>query len=147
MRILSILAAIIALVGCGENAFVEFGMNDEALLEGPAGDLKMRVLRIEVPEGNEYITVWEGIENVVVELRASDFVSITNGYENIEPNAYSNIRVTVDSLTHVQGTFDTLIIDTTITFVAQAFTPIVIGDGDEFKLVVVIEAESWFDDE
>jgi hypothetical protein len=147
MKFWCLLAVMIALVGCGENAFVEFGMNDATLKEGAAGDLRMRVLRIEVPDGGQYITVWEGIEYVSVELGTDNYASITNGYESIEPKSYSSIRVTVDSLSHVQQTFDTLLIDSTITFVAQAFSPIVISDGDEFRLVVVIAAESWFDED
>jgi hypothetical protein len=82
-----------------------------------------------------------------VELQEGDFVSITNGYEDIEPKAYSNVRITVDSLTHIQQTVTTLVTDTSVTFVAQAFSPIVIGDDDELKLVVAIAAEVWFDED
>lgn len=146
MRILFTLVAIIALVGCGSNASVEFGMNDETLLDGAAGDLRMRVLKVEIPDGSEYITAWESVEYVQVELQEDVFVSITNGYEDIEPKAYSNIRITVDSLTHIQQTVTTPLIDTSITFVAQAFSPIVISDGDELRLVVAIAAQSWFED-
>jgi hypothetical protein len=147
MRIIFTLIAIVALIGCGSNASVEFGMNDETLLDGTAGDLRMRVLRVEIPDGSEYITAWEGFEYVQVELQEGDFVSITNGYEDIEPKAYSNVRVTVDSLTHIQQTVTTLVTDTSVTFVAQALSPIVIGDGDELKLVVAIAAEVWFDED
>jgi hypothetical protein len=147
MRILFALVAIVALVGCGSNASVEFGMNDETLLDGAAGDLRMRVLKVEIPEGGDYITAWEGFEYVQVELQTDDFVSITNGYEDVEPRTYSNVRVTVDSLTHIQQTVITPLIDTAITFVAQAFTPVVISDGDELKLVVAISAEVWFDED
>ena len=147
MKILFALAALIALVGCGTNASVEFGMNDETLLDGAAGDLRMRVLRVEIPEGGDYVTAWEGIEPVQVELQESDFASITNGYESVEPRTYSNIRVTVDSLTHIQQTVTTPLIDTALTFVAQAFSPIVISDGDELRLVVAIAAEVWFDED
>ena len=148
MRILYALVAIIALVGCGTNASVEFGMNDETLLDGAAGDLRMRVLKVEIPDGGEYITAWESIEYVQIELQEDDFVSITNGYEDIEPGTYSNVRVTVDSLTHIQQAVTTPLIipDSAITFVAQAFSPIVISDGDELKLVVAIAAEVWFED-
>jgi hypothetical protein len=147
MRIQFALVALIALVGCGKNASVEFGMNDETLLDGAAGDLRMRVLKVEIPEGGDYVTAWEGIEQVQVELQESDFVSITNGYEAVEPRAYSNVRVTVDSLIHIQQTVTTPLIDTALTFVAQAFSPIVISDGDELKLVVAIAAEVWFDED
>lgn len=146
MKILFALIALIALVGCGSNASVEFGMNDETLLDGAAGDLRMRVLKVEIPDGSEYITAWESVEYVQVELQEDVFVSITNGYEDIEPKAYSNIRITVDSLTHIQQTVTTPLIDTSVIFVAQAFSPIVISDGDELRLVVTIAAQSWFED-
>lgn len=146
MRIFFALVAIIALVGCGSNASVEFGMNDETLLDGVAGDLRMRVLKVEIPDGSEYITAWESAEYVQVELQEDVFVSITNGYEDIEPKTYSNIRITVDSLTHIQQTVTTPLVDTSITFVAQAFSPVVISDGDELRLVVAIAAQSWFED-
>ena len=147
MRILWTLVAILAIISCANNALVEFGMNDETLFDGTAGDLIMRVLKVEIPHGGEYVTVWEGVENVRIELRTDDFVSITNGYEDVEPRAYSNVRITVDSLGHIRQTSTTTLIDTSIVFVAQAFSPIVVGDGDELQLVVVIGAENWFDED
>ena len=147
MRILLTLVGLIAIISCAKNSSVEFGMNDETLLDGAAGDLTMRVLQIEIPHGDEYVTAWVGIENVRVELQTDDFVSITNGYEDIEPRAYTNARITVDSLAHIQQTSTTVLIDTAFSFVAQAFSPIVIGDGDELRLVVVIGAENWFDED
>jgi hypothetical protein len=147
MRIQFALVALIALVGCGSNASVEFGMNDETLLDGAAGDLRMRVLKVEIPDGNEYVTAWESIEYIQIELQEDAFVSITNGYEDIEPRAYSNVRITVDSIEHIQQTATTSLIDTSVTFVAQAFSPIVISDGDELRLVVAIAAEVWFDED
>jgi hypothetical protein len=147
MRIFLALIAIIVMVSCGNNASVEFGMNDETLKDGAAGDLRMKVLKVELPDGADYVPVWEGIEYVQVELQSSDFVSITSGYEGVEPKSYSSVRVTVDSLTHVQQTSSTLLIDTAITFVAQAFTPIVISGNNDYRLVVVIAAEVWFDED
>ena len=147
MRIFLTLVALVAIISCAKNASVEFGVNDETLLDGAAGDLIMRVLKVELPSGSEYVTAWEGIESVRIELQTDDFVSITNGYEDVEPKAYSNVRITVDSLAHIQQTSMTVLIDTSIVFVAQAFSPIVIGDGDELQLVVVIAAENWFDED
>ena len=146
MKILFTIITIIVIAGCGSNASVEFGMNDESLKDGVAGDLRMRVLSIELPDAGDYVTVWEGIEYVQVELEEDDFVSITNGYEGIEPKTYANVRVTVDSLTHIQQTSSVLLIDTAFSFVAEAFTPIVISDDIDYRLVVVIAAEHWFDD-
>lgn len=147
MRILFAVVAIIVIAGCADDAAVEFGMNDEALLRGTAGDLAMRVLSIEIPEGDTYATVWEGAERVQVVLQSTDFVSITNAYQTLEPKSYSRVRVTVDSLTHVQLTESTLIDAGPITFIAQAFTPIVLGGGDELRLVITLGAAVWFDSE
>ncbi len=146
MRILYALLIIVAIIGCGSNASVEFGMNDEALFDGESGDLTMRVLSIEVPDGDTYVTLWEGPEYVPVELKASGFTSITTGYIDVEPRTISRVRVTVDSLTHVQQTSLTLVIEPAFSFIAQAFTPIVIGEEDELRLVIVINAETWFND-
>ena len=145
MRIYLAIMVVAAIIGCGNNAAVEFGMNDVTLLEGAAGDLGMRVLSIEVPDGNTYIPVWEGPEQVVVELETSDFTSITHRYIDVDPGTYGNVRVTIDSLTYIQQTSSTLVLDTAYQFVAQSFTPVVISDGDELKLVVSIAAEIWFD--
>ena len=147
MRIFYALIVIFAIVGCTNNASVEFGMNDETLFDGVAGDLGMRVLKIEVPDGDTYTAIWEGIEYVQIELQTSDFVSITNDYIDVEPRSYSRIRVTVDSLTHVQLATSTLLIDSAFAFTAEAFTPVVVSGGDELKLVVTIGAEVWFDED
>jgi hypothetical protein len=146
MRIFYALLVIFAIIGCTNNASVEFGMNDETLFRGVAGDLGMRVLSIEVPDGDTYTTIWQGIEYVQVELQTSDYVSITSGYIDVEPRSYPRIRITVDSLVHVQQTASILLIDSAFAFVAEAFTPIVVNEGDELKLVVNIRAEVWFDE-
>ena len=146
MRFVYALLAIVAIVGCGSNASVEFGMNDEALFDGVAGDLRMRVLQIEAVVGGEYTTVWEGQEYVQVELQTSDFASITNNYIDIEPGTYPRVRITVDSLAHVQQTATVSVVDSAFSFVAEAFTPIVISEGDELELVIVINAETWFNE-
>jgi hypothetical protein len=145
MRICLAIIAVALIIGCGNNAAVEFGMNDVTLLEGAAGDLGMRVLSIEVPDGDNYVPVWEGTEPIVVELEISDFTTITHRYIDVEPGTYGNVRVTIDSLIYIQQTSSTLVLDTAYQFVAQAFTPVVISDGDELKLVVSIAAEIWFD--
>ena len=145
MRIYLAILVVVAIIGCGNNAAVEFGMNDVTLLDGAAGDLGMRVLSIEVPDGDTYIPVWEGAEPIVVELETSDFTTITHRYIDLEPGTFSNVRVMIDSLTYIQQTSTTVIIDSTYQFVAQAFTPVVISDGDELKIVVSIAAEIWFD--
>lgn len=145
MKIYLAIIGVAAIIGCGSNASVEFGMNDVTLLDGAAGDLGMRVLSIEVPDGDTYVPVWEGAEPIVVELETSDFTSITYRYIDVETGTYSNVRVTVDSLAYIQQTSSTIVIDSAYQFVAQAFTPIVISDGDELRLVISIAAEIWFD--
>ena len=146
MRFFYALLAIVAIVGCGSNASVEFGMNDEALFDGVAGDLRMRVLSIETEKAGEYTTVWTGQEYVQVELQTSDFASITNEYVDVEPGTYPRVRITVDSLAHIQQTATVSVVDSAFSFVAEAFTPIVISEGDELELVVVINAETWFNE-
>ena len=90
------------IVGCAGNALVEVGLNDETtVLAGTAGDLAMRVLRIEVPEGDIYSTIWEGEKFVQVPTQTSDFISITEGYVEITPDAHEHIRLTVDSIRYV----------------------------------------------
>ena len=145
MKIYLAIIAIIAIIGCGSNASVEFGMNDVTLLEGAAGDLGMRVLSIELPDGDTYVPVWEGTEPIIVELETSDFTSITYRHFDVAPGTYSRVRLTIDSLTYVQQTSSTLVFDSSYQFVAQAFTPVVITDGAELRLVVSIASEIWFD--
>lgn len=147
MRKIYALSVIIAIAGCATSTGVEFGMNDETLLEGVAGDLAMRVVKIEVPDGAAYTTVWEGTKHIQIELQTEDFVSITDGYIDIDPMTLSYVLVTVDSLNHVQDSVITPLIDSTIVFRADAFAPIPILDGDEKKLVIVIGAAVWFDED
>jgi hypothetical protein len=145
MRIVFALVAVISLVGCGNNAAVEFGMNDEAVLDSEFGDIGVKIRRIEFPEGDTYNIVWAGAEYVQIELQNSEFVTITNDYTDVTPGTYSSARVTVDSVVYVQETSDTILIDTVFQFTAQTFAPLVIDEGDELQLVVVIASENWFD--
>ncbi len=146
MRKIYALSIIIAIAGCATSTGVEFGMNDETL-DGVAGDLAMRVLKIEVPDGAAYTTVWEGTKRIQIELQTDDFVSITDGLIDMDPVTLSHIIVTVDSLTHVQDSVMTHLIDSTIVFRADAFAPIPIIEGDEKRLAIVIGAAVWFDDD
>ncbi len=133
------------IVGCAGTAMVEVGVNDEAtLLAGTAGDVGMRVLRIEVPEGDSYNTIWEGVKYVQIPTTSSDFISITENYIEITPDAYQHIRLTVDSVRYVNET-TTVLIETSYQFNANAFTEIVIEENDEFRLVVGIASTTWLD--
>jgi hypothetical protein len=133
---------------CGGTGMVEMGMNDgpEKALLGTAGDIAMRVLRIDITESGDYIVLWEGEQAVRVSIGSSDFISITNRFLEIEPGSYENVRVTVDSVRHVQDTVEVMLVDTVYQFEADAFTSIVIEENDEFHLVIGINTPQWFDD-
>ena len=133
---------------CGGTGMVEIGINDgpEKATLGTAGDIAMRVLRIDIPESGGYTVLWEGEQAVRVSVESSDFVSITNRELEIEPGAYDDIRVTVDSVRHVQDTLEVMLVDTAYQFVADAFTAIVIEEDDQFQLVVGINTPLWFDE-
>ena len=144
LEIIPIIAAI-AVISCANNAAVEFGMNDEAVFDSEFGDIGVRIRRIELPDDDTYTTVWEGVEYLQIELQNSDFVTITNSYIDVAPGSYSSVRITADSVVYIQETSSTILVDTLFQFVAQAFAPLVIDEGDEFQLVVVIASEDWFD--
>lgn len=138
------LITLILIAGCTSEAFVEFGTNDDVLFDAPLGDITMRVLRIEVPEGGSYTPVWEMGKRVVVPIQSGSFVSITDGPIVIVPGTYAHVRVTVDSVCYVSDS-TTLLIDTTYIFDANAFTGIVIEENDDISLVINIVSTSWFD--
>ncbi|MBN2620301.1 hypothetical protein JXB22_04345 [candidate division WOR-3 bacterium] len=141
---ITILVALIIIIGCASESFVEFGANDDVLLDAPLGDITMRVLRIEVPEGGTYTTVWDLGKRVTVPIQASGFVSITDGPVVIVPGTYDHARITVDSVCYVSDS-TTLLIDTTYIFDANAFTDIVIEENEDMSLVINIVSTTWFD--
>ena len=128
---------------CAGTGLVEIGVNDEGLVDGPLGWMAMRVQKIEFPEGNSYFTFWEGEQDVTVSLQSANFVTVTNDYQEIDPGSYDHIRLTVDSVRYLDGT-ETIIIDTTVEFNADAFTQIVIEKNDELRLVVNLNTSVWF---
>lgn len=141
---ITVLMALIVINGCTSDSFVEFGANDDVLLDAPLGDIAMRVLRIEVPEGGTYTTVWELGKHVTVPIQTSSFVSITDGPVVIVPGTYGHIRVTVDSVRFMNDS-TVMLIDTTYIFDANAFTNIVIEENEDMSLVINIVSTSWFD--
>jgi len=149
MRKLVALVAPLLIVGCAGQAMVEVGLNDSEflsfLLWGTEGDIVMRVVCIEVPQDGAYDTLWSGAHEVVVPIRDRDFVSITGGDVEISPDSYLRMRLTVDSVRYVDEPVDKMLIDTPYQFTAQAFSAIVIEEDDEFRLVVNINSDAWFD--
>ena len=147
-KILAFISLLI-IVGCGGNAMVEFGMNDEeTLLRGTLGDIVVWITKIEIPEdGSTYTTVWEGSRQVQVPIHSTDFFSITDNEVEIIPGSYQNIRLTADSLYFRQDFTNERLVNTPVSFIASAFTEIVIEEDDEMRLVVNIMSDSWFDNE
>jgi hypothetical protein len=123
---------------------VEFGLTDDVLLDAPLGDLGMRVLQIDVPEGGSYTTVWNSGKDVEVPVQSSGFVSITDVPVTIVPGTYDHVRITVDSLRFVTDS-TVILIDSAYVFDANAFTTIVIEENDDMRLVVNLVSTSWFD--
>jgi len=147
MKIIFGLIIALFIIGCASMATVEVGLNDEGIVRGTLGDIAMRVTKIELREGDEYNTIWQGSKSVQVAIGAYDFVSITDNYVEINAGAYQSIRLTIDSLSFVQETISDLLVDTTLQFVATAFNEIVIDEGDEIRLVINIMTNNWFDND
>lgn len=147
MKRFSAFLLLFLFICCGGTGMVEIGINDgpeKATLAG-AGDIGMRVLRIDIPESDDYTVLWEGEQAVRVSVESSDFISVTNRFLEIEPGSYEDMRITVDSVRHIQDTIEVMLVDTVCQFVADAFTAIVIEEDDEFQLVVGINTPLWFD--
>lgn len=130
---------------CANPASVEFGFNDETLLLGAVGEFVISVSKIEAKIEGDYSTIWEGNRTVSVPSGTSDFLSITENTVSIDPGTYRTFKITIDSLKFKQETISTLLIDTNYQFTVNSFSDIIIGGGDELKLVVVIASFNWFD--
>lgn len=144
MRKTYTLLLIIYFIGCAGQALIEFGMNDEGLLDSTFGDFTMRVTEIAVPEGGGYVAVWTGAQDMTVPLGETGFISITYGFEVIDPGSYQHVRVTVENLQYVD--LETvMLVDTVFQFDAAAFTQIVLEENDELQLVININSDAWFD--
>lgn len=133
------------IIGCAGQAVIEFGVNDGALFDGTLGDISMTVTRIDMGEGDGYVTVWEGAKEVAVGIQVSDFVSITDGYVEVTPGSYKNIRLTVESVRYIQDSVSVLLVDTSYQFTATAFTELVVEENDDLEFVVGIMSATWFD--
>lgn len=136
---------VILLIGCAQNANIEIGFNDSALLAGTFGDMIIRVSKIEMLQNKEYTTLWEGSSIVMVPVNGEDFCSITNDYISIVPGTYKTLRITIDSLSYKIDNSTVLLIDSIYQFNATAFSDLVIEDNDEYRFVVGIASTNWFD--
>ena len=144
-RFLWLVTSVIIVINCAGTANVEMGMNDEGTLAGVYGDLRMRILVLELFDGADYKTLWQGPMTNTISILSTDFISITNGFEVIEPGSYSRVRVSVDSLQYVNQSLQIMLVDTALTFIADAFSAIEIDDGDERQLLINIASPNWFD--
>jgi len=133
------------IIGCAGQGAIEFGINDSALFDGTLGDISMTVTRIEMPEGDVYTMVWEGAKEVIVGIRVSDFVSITDRYIDVTPGSYQNIRLTVESVRYIQDSNSVLLIDTSYQFIATAFSALPVEENFDQEFVVGIMSTTWFD--
>ena len=147
MRKMFALLLLIIIVSCGGNGAIEVGFNDEGLLRGTLGDITIWVSKVEFPEDNTYTTLWEGLKEVRVPVNNTDFYSVTDNYTEIVPGEYQNVRVTVDSLIYIKDASHIMLVDTMFQFVAQSLSGIVIEENDEFRVVVNIISDNWFDPE
>ena len=145
MKRLVYLILPLIIIGCTGQGAIEFGLNDGLLFESTFGDIAMTVTKIEMPEGNSYITAWEGAEEVIVAIGVADFISITDRYVEVTPGSYQNIRLTVESVRYIQDSVSVLLIDGSYEFVATAFSELVVEENDNLQFVVGIMSATWFD--
>ncbi len=134
--------------GCAQNATVEVGMNDGAILAGTYGDMVIRVTKIEAFHNGQYLTLWESSNIVSVPLNSGDFQSITGSSVSIDPGSYKYFRITIDSLNYkLDNTTGVMLLDSAYEFTATAFTNLVIEENDDYRIVIGINTNGWFDSE
>ena len=143
-NIFAALIPLVLIIGCAGDALVEFGVNDDALIDAPLGDIVMRVLSIDISENGSYTTVWNSGTQVTVPLQTGGYESITDLPVTVIPGTYDHVRVTIDSVRFVSDSTVTLI-DTQYVFDANAFTNIIISENDDLSLVILINSVTWFD--
>ncbi len=136
---------LIVVLSCANVASVEVGLNDEGLLRGVPGQFIIRVLKIEAKRGEEYSPIWEGNKLLTITAQKGGFNSVTDRYVDITPGSYKTFRITVDSLVYTKDITNVVLLYTPYQFDAGAFREIVIESNDEYKLVVNITSDQWFD--
>ncbi|MGQ9533951.1 MAG: hypothetical protein ACUVTF_01795 [bacterium] len=137
----------ILMIGCAQNARVEIGFNDGALLAGTFGDMIISVSKLELLQDGEYIPIWEKSSIVSVPINSEDFCSITNSYISIVPGNYRYLRITVDSLSYRIENSIISLIDSVCQFTATSFSEIIVEANEEYRFVVGITSTNWFDSE
>jgi hypothetical protein len=140
---------MILILGCGDNALVEVGLNDdESLFRGTLGDLAMRVIDLELSDGGAtYSSLWSGPKTIFVPIQDDQFVSVTDNYIETPPQSIQSIRITVDSLRYIQDNQSVMLSDTSLQFIANSFGEIGIFENQEIRLVINIMSNNWFDAE
>lgn len=137
--------SILMIIACAQNASIEIGFNDGLLLRGTYGDIIVRVTKIEIFQGGEFINLWDNNNIVGIPINSNDYCSITNGYLSVSSGSYKKMRITIDSLSYKIDNTTVTLLDSVYQFTANAFTDIVIDANDEYRLVVSIASANWFD--
>jgi len=138
---------LILMIGCAQNAAVEIGFNDGALLAGTFGDMIIGVSKIEAFQNAEYTIIWDVGNIVTVPVNGEDFCSVTGDYVSIMPGTYRKLRITIDSMNYRIDNSVISLIDSVYQFTATSFSDIIINGNDEYRLVVGIASSNWFDSE
>lgn len=133
------------IISCAQNAMIEIGFNDGALLSGVYGDMIIRVSEIEIFQDGEFVSIWNGSNIVEVPINSSDFCSITGNYIPLAGGTYKKMRITTDSLSYKIDNTIIPLLDSVYQFTANAFTDIIIEGNEEYRLVISIASTNWFD--
>ncbi len=140
-----VVISILMMVACAQNASVELGFNDGPLLRGIYGDMVVRVTKIEILQSGEFIDIWNNNNIVSIPINDDDYCSITNGYLPLAAGSYKKMRITIDSLSYKIDNTTVILFDSVYQFIANAFTEIVIDENEEYRLVISIASDNWFD--
>jgi|UniRef100_A0A7V3RHI5 hypothetical protein len=136
---------IILIIACAQNASVEVGINDGAILNGTYGDISVHFTRIEIFQNGSYTDLWNGSNNVNFKINSENFCSITMNYVPVPPGSYRKLRVTIDSLSYVEEGKKTVLLDSSYQFIASAFTDLIIEENGEYRFVINANTTTWFD--
>lgn len=133
------------MIACVRNASVEIGFNDGPIFRGTYGDIVVRVTKIEAFQKGQFSDLWNGNNVVSIPINSDEYCSITNSYVILSSGSYTKMRITIDSLAYKVDNTDIILLDSIYQFTANAFTDIVIEDNSEYRLVISISSNTWFD--